>query len=156
MKKLLMVTLVVGLLLTACGAETSSKDATAAETEVSEVTEKSSEELQKEFEGLVYIAASNISAYALYSVPRASVVSMSDYTYEMISDTMCKITVTFNYEGHDEVPGAEATFDTSVDDWYMLDRDNKPGIIGNVNFMINGGSTSWDNFNGLFDGDLPN
>ncbi len=156
MKKLLMITLVIGLLLTACGAESSSKETTVAETEVSEVTEKSSEELQKEFEGYVYIAASNLSAYALYITPRASVVSMSDYTYEMISDTMCKITVEFNYEGHEEVPGAEATFDITADNWYVLDRDNKTGLIGNVTYMLNGGSTSYDNFAGLFDEDSPN
>lgn len=159
MWKKLLCLLCVMTLLCGCGsnkveeAATSATDNTITEPH-SEMSEE--EKKNKEFEGLVYVAASNLSAYALSDAAWTSVISMNDYTYEMVSDTMCKVTVTFKYEGHEEIPGAEATFDTTVDKWYEFDFGSSPGIIGNVSYMLNGGATSRHIFAALFHEDLYN
>lgn len=159
MWKKLLYLLCVMTLLCGCGTnKVEQSTMSAAGNTITETKSEMSEEekKQKEFEGYVYVAASNLSAYALALAPNAAVVSMDNYKYEMISDTMCKVTVTFKYEGHKEVLGAEATFDTTVDEWYMLsDKDGKTGLIGNVTYMLNGGPTSWGNFAWAFDDDLP-
>jgi len=143
-------------LLCGCGANKVEEAATtAADNTITESHSEMSEEEKKnkEFEGLVYIAASNLAAYASMVVPIGSkvVISMNDYTYEMISDTMCKVTVTLKYEGHEEIPGAEATFDTTVDEWYKFDSISHPGVIGDVSYMLNGGATSCYVFSKIFD-----
>lgn len=156
MWKKLLCLLCVMTLLCGCGsnkveeAATSATDNTITEPQ-SEMSEE--EKKNKEFEGLVYIAASNLAACASMAVPIRSkaVISMDDYTYEMISDTMCKVTVTLKYEGHEEIPGVEATFDTTVDEWYQFDSISHPGVIGDVSYMLNGGATSCYVFSKIFD-----
>lgn len=156
MWKKLLCLLCIMTLLCGCSANKVEETATsAADNTITEPHSEMSEEEKKnkEFEGLVYVAASNLAAYALVMVPTGSeaIVNMDDYTYEMVSDTMCKLTVTFKYEDHEEVPGAEATFDTTVDEWYKFDNLSHPGVIGNVSYMLNGGATSSYIFYKIFD-----